>query len=107
LGTNVGRISNAGGGRGRGCFPRRRDRPRLIFEAGVRGSGRHRWCLPLVAVSAALGTSTPTRRPRAGPHPGPDAGECHALVAHRGPVFALAVSPYGNSSVRASYPSRA
>jgi len=28
---------------------------------------------------------------------GPDAGECLAWEAHRGPVFALTVSPYGNS----------
>lgn len=29
--------------------------------------------------------------------PGPEAGDCLAWEAHRGPVFALAVSPYGNS----------
>jgi hypothetical protein len=29
--------------------------------------------------------------------PGPEAGECLAWEAHRGPVFALAVSPYGKS----------
>lgn len=29
--------------------------------------------------------------------PGPEAGECLSWEAHRGPVFALAVSPYGRS----------